>query len=159
MIQKVFYIVLGLTFVLSPAQGLSQEGYFIDLKAFREQTGLRHKTPPLAAEEAKPLCPTRRIQPEKGYDPAERMMDNLYEISRFAARAEKASPSAGMGIRFSQSRNFIDARGLPAVSSEDRMVSDIIETLPDLWKRDSQSQALDRLGRVVEPRVMFYFEF
>lgn len=156
--KLVVHIIFGVALVMSPVPGLAGEGYFIDLKAFREQTGWRVKDPASDAL-AKPLFPYRRILSDDSYDPAGRMMEDLYEISRFAARAEKASPSAGMGIRFSQSRNFIDARGLPGVSTGDRMVSDIIETLPDLWRRDSQSQALDRLGRTVEPRVMFYFEF
>ena len=158
MTKSVVHIVLGLALLLSPMPGLTEEGYFIDLKDFREQTGLRLKDP-ASDTLARPLFPYRSFLPDKSYDNAGRMTADLYETGRFAARAEKASPTAGMGIRFSQSRNFLDARGLPGVSSGDRMVSDIIETLPDLWRRDSQSQTLDRLGRTVEPRVMFYFEF
>ncbi len=150
----IFFVLICASF---PVAWSFAEGYFIDLKAFREQTGLRLAQQPSGV--VTPLFPSEGDFATGGYGYADAMSDDPYQISRFAAQLEKQSPSSRMGIRLSRSRGFIDTRGLPAASSGDRMVSDILETMPDLWNKQSQAQSLDRLGRIVEPRVMFYFEF
>ena len=158
--MKAVNLFIGLAIILivsvSFLSPVSAGGFFFDSEKFIEDTTLRLDDSRIDFLPPKVSANGNILTTENAF--IKRFIRQRHNENQ-SMPEEKKSKASKVGISISQTSGFFNLRGEPASSADDRMVSKIVSTLPSLLEKDSQSQSLETLGKILEPRINLYFEF